>query len=74
MQREIRVTKDYFIDYVDTSAKPRSCQPLNVVIKHVTIDGNEPKLTAAELAKILTMDAEDKSSMTIEDNTRHKQC
>lgn len=68
MQKEVCVTKDYFIDYVDTSGKPRSCQPLNVVIKHVTIDGDGPVLTAAELAQILRMDAEGESTRNINSN------
>lgn len=64
MQKQVCVTKDYFIDYVNTGAKPSSqskkltCQPINVVVKVVTIDSNWPPLTASELAQILRMDAE----------------
>ena len=72
MQRQVCVTKDYYIDYVDTSAgvssKKRSCQPMNVVVKHVTVDGEGEgllPLTALELAQILKMDAEGETSKTI---------
>lgn len=71
MQKQVCVTKDYIIDYVDTGTKPssqskkRTCQPLNVVVKVVTIDGGWPPLTASELAQILKMDAEGKKSKKI---------
>lgn len=69
MDREVCVTKDYFIDYVDVSdPKTRTCQPLNLVIKHITLSSitdEGPWLTAADLAQILTMDAEDVSDKII---------